>query len=184
MKRRFKTMVNTQIVNVKEIATILAQLKGLTASSQDGNVVGIDSVSGDNYFHTMPSLGTIYVGADGKHRIIVDAIAYDRHLSTDKKTTYAAANRFISVAFDQITLNIIPGTRRNIDFAALKQRTIIAISPFEYLESLDAKALAAKKAKEAADKAKKEAAAAAKRKAELAKKAVNPSAALKRFAQL
>ena len=183
MKRRFKTMVNTQIVNVKEIATILAQLKGLTASSQDGNVVGIDSVSGDNYFHTMPSLGTIYVGADGQHRIIVDAIAYDRHVGESGKQ-YLAANRFISVAFDNTTLNIIPGTRRNIDFDALKKRKIVAISPFEYLESLDAKVLAKKKADaERAAKLKAEQDA-AKKKAELARKAVSPTAALKRFAQL
>lgn len=175
-------MVKTQIINLQELASFIAKSKGITASSQDGNVVGIDSVSGDDYFATMPSVGTIYRGADKQARIIVDAIAYPAHVTNG--TSYKAENRFISVAFDETTLDIIADSRRNIGFDSLMKRTIISLTPFTYVEDRMA---VAKKAKDLADaKAKRDAEAKAqKAKADLlAKQAQVKSDSLKRLAQL
>lgn len=157
-------MVNVQVVNLVDLTKAMAQMKGLTGSSQDGCVVGIDSVSGDDYFAKMPSIGAIYIGASGDHRIIVDALAYPSHVSNG--TRYSAETRMISVAFDKNTLDIIPGSRRNIGYASLAKRTIVALDPFQWV--LDRKDAADKAAKAAAEAKKK---ADAKAKADRAAKA-------------
>ena len=180
-------MVRTQIINLQELVKFIAQAKGITASSQDGNVVGIDSVSGDNYFATMPSVGTIYKGADGQTRIIVDAIAYPAHVG-EKGNSYKSELRFISVAFNVNTLDIIKDSRRNIGYDAITKRDIISLTPFTYVEDRMAKAVQAKAdaERQARIQAKADADARAKKakEAEMARNAQVKSDALKRLAKM
>ena len=144
-------MVKTTIMNVNGVVSAIANLKALTAASQDGAIVGVDSVSGDDYFQTMPCVGTIYIGKDGQHRIVVDALAYPAHVG-DSGKRYAKENRFISVAFNPDTLNIIPGSRRNSGYDTMATVKILSIDPFTWVDTqnkkiADAKAADAQKAK-------------------------------------
>lgn len=135
-------MVNTKnAVSVVDVVKAMATLKQIVASSQDGAVVGVDSVSGDDYFQTMPSVGTIYIGANGKHRIIVDALAYPAHKSTSG-TSFAKENRFISVAFDKDTLLVIAGSRVNTGYDAIAGYKVLSIDPFTFIAKAQADAKA------------------------------------------
>lgn len=144
-------MVKTQKTNLVDVVKAVATLKVLVAQSQDGAVVGIDSVSGDDYFQTMPSVGTIYIGKDGLHRMVVDALAYPAHRG-DSGKVYADENRFLSIAFDPNTLDILPGSRRNSGFKSMASCKVLSIDPFTWVDKRMAEIAAAK---EAADKAKK-----------------------------
>lgn len=146
-------MVKTGQVKVTDIVNAIANLKTFTAASQDGAVVGVDSVSGDDYFQNMPCVGTIYIGKDKLHRIVVDVLAYPAHVTNGKR--YADENRMISVAFDPKTMLVLPGTRRNNGFTAMATCTVLSIDPFTWVEKqlafLDAEAQKVAAAKKALD---------------------------------
>ena len=147
-------MVKTGQVKVTDIVNAIANLKTFTAASQDGAVVGVDSVSGDDYFQNMPCIGTIYIGKDKLHRIVVDVLAYPAHVG-DSGKKYADENRMISVAFDPKTMLVLPGTRRNNGFSAMATCAVLSIDPFTWVEKqlalLDAEAQKAAAAKKALD---------------------------------
>lgn len=125
-------MVKTNNVELVDVVSAIGVLKTLVGGSQDGAVVGIDSVSGDDYFQTMPCVGTIYIGKDNLHRIIVDALAYPAHVG-DSGKKYADENRFITVAFNPETLMILPNTRRNSGFKTISTCKVLSIDPFTWV---------------------------------------------------
>jgi hypothetical protein len=155
-----------------DFATALKATKVIPANAVDGNIVGVDSVSGASYFQDFPSVGTVYVTQSGQHKVIIDAIAYPAHVG-DGGTQFQAEIRFVTVDFDPDTLVLGPN-RNNIGYDAMLKHTqkgrVLSIDVWTYTE----------KRMKAIDKARKdaEAAAARVRAAQLAKAKADQEAAL------
>jgi len=119
-----------------DFATALKATKVIPANAVDGNIVGVDSVSGASYFQDFPSVGTVYVTQSGQHKVIIDAIAYPAHVG-DGGTQFPAEIRFVTVDFNPDTLVLGPN-RNNIGYDALdkhmKKGRVLSIDVWTYTQ--------------------------------------------------
>lgn len=143
--------------NLKDLAQLIVKTKVMTADAVDGNIVGVDSVSGDDYFQTMPCIGTVYVDTNGLHKVVVDVIAYPAHTS-DSGKFYKAENRMVVLTFNPDTLEIGP-KRDNVGYDAMAKHLakgrVLSIDIASYVNDR-VKAIEDKKRKEAEAKARAE----------------------------
>jgi hypothetical protein len=121
-------------MNLRDIKAAINLLKEL---NPDGKVVGQDSVSGDAYFENFISIGTIYKSPNGKMRVIADAIFYPTHYAKSGRL-YGSEVRFISYAFDPVTLDIDKNDRKNIGYNYLINKCdIINTSVSDYIRIIE-----------------------------------------------
>lgn len=121
-------------MNLRDIKTAINLLKEL---NPDGKVVGQDSVSGGAYFENFISIGTIYKSPNGKMRVIADAIFYPKHYAKSGRL-YDSEVRFISYAFDPVTLDIDKNDRKNVGHDYLINKCdIINTSVSDYIRIIE-----------------------------------------------
>lgn len=143
--------------NLRDLASALKVTKMLAANAVDGKIVGVDSVSGSNYFQDNLSVGSIYVDTNGVHKVIVDAIAYPKHKGVSGKA-YNSAVRFVAISFDKDTLELGP-LRCNIGYDQLEKHAkagrVLSIDIWSYVLVIEKNIADAAAAKLKAETAKK-----------------------------
>lgn len=140
-------------MNLRDLAVAVKALKVATGDATDGLIIGVDTLSGGPYTGDLPAIGSV-LAINGKHKVVVDAIAYGAHKNGDN--SYAGTNRLVLVDFDPETLEMI-GNRTNATFKSIDKVQNLGMI-FDYVVVREAEIFAASEAaQKAAEKAQREA---------------------------
>ena len=139
-------MKNLSNTNLRDMATAMGIMKKAVADVTDGNIVGIDSVSGGAYMADLKSVGEVVV-INKKHKLVVDAVAYPAHCAVEGDTSskfYPSAIRCIIIEFDPATL-AFTGKRTNVGYDAIQKASLVS-NIWNFVTDFDTAARAAKAA--------------------------------------